>query len=168
MAAACRSPTTMFPDLLDRAKFVDRAHHVLRFPVLELPAGEIHVLLSQARDDLLYRDAQRGQPGFIQFDVYLLFQAPVHARGGNALEAFQIQLDMFLGQQTKGDQTLRSVEPDPHNRIQRRVETQQDRFFRPLRKLQPVQLFPDVERCEVHVRTPGELHHHFGHAGTRR
>ena len=111
------------PDLFDGLKFVEGADQVLGFPVFELSACQVDILLSQAIDHLSQRNAHGCQLGLINLYLYFFFQSAVQANSSNPFEAFQFGFDFLFCQETQSHKAFLAIEPDSHDGIERGVKT---------------------------------------------
>ncbi len=161
-----RSVATMVSEICSQVLvLVEGTHQVLGASLLEGAAGEVDVLLCQAVDDRLDRDAGPAQRHLVQQDVDLLFQATADADGRDALDRFQGSLDLQIRDASQAPQALLTLEaiaaprrgsaPGPGPARDRSAGSagasascgQEDQ----------VQLFQDVLGRLGHVGVPGEL-----------
>ncbi len=68
---------------------VDRPDEVLGLALLEPAAGEVHVLLGEARDHLVDAQAEARRPPLVDLDVDLLLEPARHQGGRHPLDPLE-------------------------------------------------------------------------------
>ena len=148
-------------------QFVDRPHQVFGLAVAQPATGQIHVLLGQPVHDLVHRQADVGQPPFVDVDLDLLFETAADDNRRDTFEPLDPAAQILFRKQPQADQVaaLAAGQPQADDRIERRVIPQQDRLLGVRRQPDLIEPLPNVQRREVHVRAPGKLERHL--AGVR-
>ena len=95
----------------------------------------------------------------------LLLEPALDPRRGDSLDALECLLEAAIGEPATLGEIAGSAEGDAENRIEGRIEAQDDGIFGLLRKDEPVELLPDIEKQEIHVGAPVELEGDLGDAG---
>ena len=143
------------------------ADNVLGRAILDAAGGQIDILALQAGRDLGQGNPHRSGARLIDVNLDLFLHPARHQSGGGAVDALQPLLDGLIGEHPQ-PRLLRQphrtgalgADTDPHDRVEGGIEAQQDRLLRRPGERELGELLTHVDRGEVHVGTPGELHDH--------
>ena len=128
---------------------------------------EVEVGDSDDSLDCLEGDSPGRESFLVNLDLDLFFKTAGHLGGGDALDGLEILLDPALCEVAQGAEVTRSRERQAQDRVEARIEPQDDRALGLSRQVQAIYFFPDLHRHEVHIRTPLELEQDLGGACPR-
>jgi hypothetical protein len=152
-------------DVVERGQLVARAHEVARLGLVQAAPYLVDALAQNSAGDLVDAEADERQAALVDPHLDLLLLAAVDPDRGHPLHGLQVLLDQLLGRPAQLHRAAAALEVEAHDRVARRVETQEQRPAGVARQGDEVELLPHVEGGEVHVASPAELQHHLRQAG---
>ena len=161
--------------LIEICKLVDRAHEEALAALFDASGGDVHVLVAQARGDVVDGEVELGQFLLVQGHADLVLKAAADLDRSDTGDRFEALFQFVIGKTAQllqfglVETGIRSgtAEAEADDRIGRRIEAQQDRLLRFQRQAQDIELVAGLEAGLLHVRTPGELEDHVGLTGAR-
>ena len=140
------------------SELAQRAEAVLEAPAADRPARRVVVRLIERVRDVVDRHLVDIEVCGVDDDPQFALRPAREPRQRHPVELLQASLEDDLGQVAQAAQ-IGPAHRERHDRIARRVRSQDRRPLRPVRELlrQVVQTLARVEGRELHVRAPPEL-----------
>ena len=159
-------------DLSEIDELVEGPDHVLGPALAQGPAGNVDVLLGEPSDDIVGAQTRVAQTIGLEQNVDLLLETASHPDRRHSLDRFEGALDLELGEPAQPAQTFLTFKLDAvagktefEDRIEGRVEAQNQGSFGLVRKKDQIELLQGVLDGFGHLDTPVELEDHIGDTG---
>jgi len=146
-------------DLVEVLELVHGADEIDSVEIAKGAAGLVDVLLAQGLPEVRQRQTEGGEPVLVSLDHDLGVEPAAHLGCGNPDHRLETRLEPPLGKLAQFVEIPVAGEAKPHDRFERRVETQDARYLGLPRELDQPEALADVEARGVHRLAPLELEH---------